>query len=82
MAELFSPDHILPSAKALKAFATKCEKMGAEYLVCTEKDRVKLKGDFTCALPIVNVNIRLKIISGSSEWESLVQNIKERITTK
>jgi len=82
VAELCSPDHMLPSAKALKAFATKCEKMGAEYLVCTEKDRVKLKDDIACSLPIVNVNIRLKIISGPSEWESLIKNIKERVASK
>jgi len=80
--ELSAPDHMLPSEKALKAFATKCEKMGAEYLLCTEKDRVKLKRDFSCALPIVTMNIRLKIITGMAEWENLVKNVKERVTSK
>lgn len=82
VAELCSPDHMLPTTKAFKAFAARCEKMGAEYLVCTEKDRVKIKEDPKAPLPIVNVNIRLKIISGSSAWESFVKKVKERVTTK
>jgi len=82
IAELCSPDHTLPSPKAFHAFAARCEKMGADFLVCTEKDRVKFKEQPKASLPVVNVNIRLKIISGSSAWENFVKTIKKRVTTK
>ncbi|NGX58236.1 MAG: Tetraacyldisaccharide 4'-kinase [Chlamydiae bacterium] len=82
VSELCTSDHILPTDKTLRKFAERCQQMGAEYLVCTEKDLVKLKDDFECALPIVSVNIRLKLLSGSSEWESLMEKIKERVITK
>lgn len=82
VAELNSPDHTLPSVKALKNFALHAQKRGAKFLLCTEKDRVKVETGFECALPIASLNIRLKIISGSTEWNQLIDNIKKRVTTK
>lgn len=82
VSELCTPDHLIPTEKALRQFAEKCRELGADVLLCTEKDLVKLKDGFECALPIAGVNIRLKLVSGAHEWENLMQKIKKRVITK
>lgn len=72
---LFSADHRLPALERLEAFAKQAQKKGAEWLLCTEKDAVKLPTVPELSLPIAFVRLQLAIIAGQEHWSSLVSQI-------
>jgi tetraacyldisaccharide 4'-kinase len=74
VATYFKPDHDPFTVVELNAFA---DRSGAEVLVCTEKDQVKLPANFTCHLPVLVLPSRLEIHQGHEEWEKLLTNIRE-----
>ena len=61
--ELISPDHYLPSQEELQEFAARCQAWGAEMLVCTEKDFVKLDKNLKINLPICVAKGQLRIVT-------------------
>jgi len=75
---LSSEDHMLPSVETLKQFAKECKQKGASYLVCTEKDRIKLPFDSIFDLPILTVNMKFKCIWNENLWQELCQSIAGR----
>lgn len=72
----YSSDHICPNAGALSAFSDHCRSLGAEMLLCTEKDKVKILDVQGLSLPLAYVKMRLKIISGEPEWRVFVDKVK------
>lgn len=79
-AEYHLPDHDLIKEKDLAHFAQACVKKGCEYLVCTEKDRVKLNEELLLDLPIVWVQIDLKIVEGHEEWQKFLSSAASKLT--
>jgi len=77
----FFIDHAFFKEKSLKDFSKKAQKMGAEYIVCTEKDMVKIK-DFKLDLPICYAEIDLKIIFGKEHFEKLISSLDKKIYNK
>ena len=73
-----SKDHCLPSLEELKEFALACKEQGATYLVCTEKDRVKLPENLQIALPICSLKMELECIWNENFWKEMIQSIKNR----
>lgn len=65
---LIVKDHGTIKLNQLQQFAENCRKKGAEVLVCTEKDYVKLPQS---SLNIVPVEIKLKITEGIEQWKTL-----------
>jgi len=76
---LILEDHGCLQDGQLEKFAEECRKKGAEMLVCTEKDFVKLSSDLSVCLSIEPIEIQLKIATGKEHWEKLMANILERI---
>lgn len=74
VATYFKPDHDPFTEDELNAFA---DRSGADLLVCTEKDQVKLPTHFNCSLPTVALPSRLGIQQRREEWEKLLTNIRE-----
>lgn len=72
----FTSDHICPDANILSAFSDKCRDLGAEMLLCTEKDKVKIYDLQGLSLPLAYLKMRLKIISGETEWGGFVDKVK------
>jgi tetraacyldisaccharide 4'-kinase len=64
----FKADHRGFSARQLRAFH---EKTGAELLVCTEKDAVKLPENLQ--IPILPIQADLEIISNREAWDQAIQ---------
>lgn len=65
--ELKELDHKSPSFAELEKFTMLAKKKGAAYLLCTEKDRIKMKNETTLPLPIGWVGIELKsVVSNGS----------------
>ncbi|MCB1111972.1 MAG: tetraacyldisaccharide 4'-kinase [Chlamydiales bacterium] len=76
----FCGDHCEISKKELAAFANECRTLGAEALVCTEKDRVKLDKNVQCCLPIVCVEIQMEITDGQCYWDSFVAGVRTKVS--
>ena len=77
--EYFVPDHIRPTKDALNRFALCCAEKGADFLICTEKDRVKLTGEWTETLPIVWTQTELRLVEGVEHWEAFIAQAKAKI---
>ncbi|MCP5469203.1 MAG: tetraacyldisaccharide 4'-kinase [Chlamydiales bacterium] len=71
--KLFLPDHAKVEERQLRELFVKS---GAKYLVCTEKDRVKLRES---ALPIVWIKRRLLVDENLVAWQTLLQSIGKKL---
>ena len=77
-----SLDHMPFEPKALHAFAAKCKDAGAQLLLCTEKDRVKLLGLEELPLPLASVKSSLSIEAGAEEWQRFISRNKSSVVKK
>lgn len=73
-------DHESFPLKDLEQFGQLCAKQGADCLICTEKDRVKLDDDLHLALPVLWVQFELRIVQGQEEWQDFLQRAESKIT--
>lgn len=76
------PDHKDYDPEALLAFAKHCAEHGAEILICTEKDRVKLVDSLALALPVAWIRMRLTIVEGQSAWDAFIQRAKADLSRR
>jgi tetraacyldisaccharide 4'-kinase len=79
---VFTSDHLSLDFYTLDAFAERCKAMGAEMLVCTEKDKVKILEFENCALPIVWLKMRLCLVEGKKEWENFISHVKNELRNR
>lgn len=77
--EFSFPDHDVMNLDQLMQYSQKCRKKGGEWLLCTEKDRVKLVDPGELELPIGWVKTRLKIIEGKENWQMLMDRAKTNL---
>ena len=73
VAKLFLGDHEPPNVEKLKSFFYKSQ---AKYLLCTEKDWVKLP---PIDLPIHCIKVDAVLVRGESLWQAFLAKIDERI---
>lgn len=79
IAEHFSPDHQVPDTEELATFANRCHLLGASWLICTEKDRVKLiQQDHQYILPIAFIPVDLEVVENSETWTQFLKNLGDR----
>lgn len=79
VAEFWLPDHDKPSEKDLVHFAKSCASKGAEALVCTEKDSVKLHDMSSLQLPIFWLQMELEVVEGKDEWHSFLKKAEAKV---
>ena len=75
--EHFVADHEGVSPDTLHWFSDAAEGEGAEFLICTEKDKVKITGPLEGVLPIVWVKMRLNVVEGKKEFEAFIDKGRE-----
>ena len=80
VSEFILSDHDKISAKELEKFAQSSLKNGAKWLICTEKDRVKLNDSLIFALPIIWVQLELQQVAGDEEWHEFLKQAEAKIT--
>ena len=69
-------DHSALSFALIEAFAKKSERLGAKFLICTEKDYVKVKKEWKFSLPLHYLKMDLKILEKDEKvWDDFVQKI-------
>jgi len=71
--QLHLGDHKTVDYERLAQFSNACLDKGAEYILCTEKDWVKLPDDLTLSLPIAWTNIELEVTEGAECWKEFVK---------
>jgi tetraacyldisaccharide 4'-kinase len=76
VASAFTSDHLILDFPTLESFAVKCKDMGAEMLICTEKDKVKIDEKAQFALPIVWLKMNLRLVEGEDEWTGFISRVK------
>lgn len=72
------PDHHWYSASDLTALVRQAEGTGAEGLVTTEKDHVRLPDLALRALPIWVLSVRLEISEGRDRWQAAFEGVLHR----
>lgn len=75
----FMPDHLPFNEKELIQFCARCQAKGAERILCTEKDFVKLDKLAIKHLPIAWMKMRLTIIEGESHWKNFTEKARENL---
>lgn len=80
--KLFLGDHESLDQNSLKKFALTCKEKNAEYILCTEKDKVKLKNNFDISLPLAWVKIELEVSEGVLHWKEFVKKITNLVNSK
>ncbi len=75
----FIADHTEYPLADLYAFAERCKQKGAEWLICTEKDRVKLADALELPLPVAWVKVQLVVIEGEMQWKAFIKQVKDTL---
>ena len=70
-------DHLTFSNEELMQFCVRCKAKGAEWILCTEKDVVKLDRSMLNGLPIAWVKMRLIIVEGEPHWKNFTEKAKQ-----
>jgi tetraacyldisaccharide 4'-kinase len=79
ISEYILADHETFREKDLEQFAQASLKKGAKWLICTEKDRVKLQDQLNLALPVLWIQLELQIVAGQEEWQNFLQRAQDKI---
>jgi tetraacyldisaccharide 4'-kinase len=77
VAELVLGDHEPISSQKLARFAALSYSRGAKYLLCTEKDFVKLPP--TLSLPVRCIEVEVVVQEGVALWEKLIAEIEQKL---
>ncbi|MBJ7449901.1 MAG: tetraacyldisaccharide 4'-kinase [Parachlamydiales bacterium] len=79
--ELILQDHMTATSKDLQSFVNECKNRGAEFVLCTEKDYVKLP-HFSESLPLFWIQISLVFKEGEEHWFDLLKRLSHLKTVK
>jgi tetraacyldisaccharide 4'-kinase len=79
VAEDIFPDHLIPDSARLELFAERCAGEGAECIICTEKDCVKLEEAAQFCIPVVWVQMELQVVKGIEEWNHFLREVESKV---
>jgi tetraacyldisaccharide 4'-kinase len=75
-------DHDAISPNALHDFIERCRQKEAELVLCTEKDIVKVNEFMETALPVGWLQMKLKIVSGSENWQAFIKKARKDLSRR
>lgn len=78
VAQKFFPDHFYYSTDELYELAKRWKEMGAEAMVCTEKDKIKLPELTDFPLPVYWIKILPRVVEGEEYLDQFIENIKQK----
>ncbi len=78
--EYLMADHESVQANQLIQFSNTCKAKGAKFLICTEKDRVKISNSLGLSLPILWVQTSLSILEGQEHWTQFIDKAKQALS--
>lgn len=74
-------DHFTFSKEQLEKFCRRARERGAEMLICTEKDRVKIPDQWTLPLPLVWLKMRLRRVEGDALWSEFIHKARKKLSS-
>ncbi len=69
-------DHMEYDLDKLAHFAERCLKENVKFLICTEKDRVKLSDSLLLAIPILWIKMHLTFVESRVAWDIFIKRAK------
>ncbi len=72
----FFPDHHQYSVDKLLQLANRWKAAGADMMICTEKDKVKLPSTMECPLPLVWLKIVPCVVEGADAYARFIESVK------
>lgn len=78
----YYPDHYNFQQDRLTQLIDKFHAMGAEMVVCTEKDKVKIPNIPNLPVPIVWVKMKLVLVAGEEEWNRFLGKVKKDLSIR
>lgn len=75
----FTADHRGWQPEALAELARESLEKGAQLLLCTEKDRVKIPNDLALAVPLAWIKMHLELVEGQEEWRGFIQKVEKQL---
>lgn len=75
-------DHYQFTSEEIQSFAEESMRKGAKYLVCTEKDRIKIFDRIQTCLPIFSIEIDLQVIVNEKHWKMLIEKIFHKMDNR
>ncbi len=76
----FFADHEDFTPAQIGNLAEKAQRAGASYLICTEKDAVKIAPWMeNCPLPILWPKMEMRVTEGMDNWNTFLKGLQERI---
>lgn len=78
----FLTDHSSFDPDELIRFAENAAKKGAEFIICTEKDRVKLEQPLVSTLSINWIQMRLRLVEGDLYWKNFIEKMKVDLSNR
>lgn len=72
------PDHHIFTAEELAVLAKAAAEAGAELILCTQKDLVKVRQDEIGGIPLWAVAIEMQFLAGQQELESRVEHVARK----
>jgi tetraacyldisaccharide 4'-kinase len=82
VAKQFLPDHKGLDASQLRQFSQDSKCKGAECLICTEKDFVKVPPLDQIELPLAYVKMQLKIVEDEQNWRDFISKAKSKLASR
>lgn len=79
--ELYS-DHAPYYADQISHLADKYKAQGAEMLICTEKDMVKIPEITALSLPIVWLKMEMKVVENEEGWYQFIHKLRTDLTSR
>jgi tetraacyldisaccharide 4'-kinase len=76
-------DHASFTASTLVDLAQQARARGAQWLMCTEKDAVKVRSlNLALPLPLVWVKMQLRIVAGQHYWDRWHEDIRDHLAAR
>lgn len=75
-------DHEPVGVERLQRWANHCVALGAEALVCTEKDWVKIPQGLSLPLPLFYLEMEMEIVFGVETWKKCIAQIEQKLNTE
>ncbi len=76
---LIGQDHLPFSQEQLQLFSKAAKAKGAAYLICTEKDAVKLSAHLDLDLPVKILKMKIEVTAGEDSWQELLKRVRKLI---
>jgi tetraacyldisaccharide 4'-kinase len=76
---LFLRDHSYFEEDVLKEFAQRCAEHGAEHLICTEKDFVKISCLMDIPIPLCPIKVEWEPTVHIEIWKNFIHKVKSKI---